>query len=204
MCPLAYEAATASPTNEYKFHSFDACRINLSGYDSDDGQPILGGLFPRPSSAPLAIHSGGRAGESSVGAKENRPELLSWSPTAQGHTAASSLDSSSVGHRIAQRIGRRRWGGIAPPLEDTSVEGAVGTSVLSPRPVFRGNTGLPRDPRGPVYVHVDPMSSTAAGSQGPRMTSAANQGTNILNTQGNKHSGYTRETECKASKRERT
>ena len=128
----------ASSTNEHKFHSFDACRINLSGYESDDGQPILGGLFLRPPSAPLANHVGGRAGVSSVCAKKNRPELLSCSAIAQGHTAASSLDSLSVGHRSAQRIGGRRWGGIAPPLEDTLVDGAVGTSVLSPRLVLRG------------------------------------------------------------------
>ena len=52
------------------------------------------------------------------------------------------------------------------------VEGAVGTSVLSPRPVSRGNAGSSCDQRGPVY-HIDLSNEIAVVSQGgPKMTPA--------------------------------
>jgi hypothetical protein len=97
-------AAMASQMNESKVSSLDACGIILSGYDSDDGQPILGSLVPRLPSAPLATHLGGRAGASREGAKENQPEHMPGNFWSWNGTAASSLDSSNVRYRSAQRF----------------------------------------------------------------------------------------------------
>jgi hypothetical protein len=79
---------------------------------------------------------------------------------------------------------QRRRGGIASPSGDTWVEGAVGTSVLSPRPVPWGNAGCPRDPRGPADANLGACVGAAAGSQGPKVTSVLSRGAILSNPQG--------------------